>query len=143
MPPIVRPTRTQVVPTPRASGALQSAAGLATPPRRARRTRRYCEEVPMGHHAEGNEMRHSTRRFSWATLSLGCGLALLTATTAPGVAAPPAPAGTQAPASAVTPPAAVRRHSDKNPTAFGTGGAVASVDPEATAAGLAVLKRGG
>ncbi|MFL6025604.1 MAG: gamma-glutamyltransferase [Friedmanniella sp.] len=88
-------------------------------------------------------MRQTTRRFTWATLSVGCGLALLTATTAPGVAAPQAPADTPAAASLVTAPAAVKRHTDKNPTAFGTGGAVASVDPEATAAGLAVLKRGG
>jgi len=88
-------------------------------------------------------MRQTTRRFTWATLSVGCGLALLTATTAPGVAAPQAPADPPAAASLVTAPAAVKRHTDKNPTAFGTGGAVASVDPEATAAGLAVLKRGG
>lgn len=37
----------------------------------------------------------------------------------------------------------VQRHTEKNPTAFGTGGAVSSVDPEATEAGLAVLRAGG
>jgi len=38
---------------------------------------------------------------------------------------------------------AVERETEKNPVAAGTGGAVASVDPEATAAGLEVLRRGG
>jgi gamma-glutamyltranspeptidase/glutathione hydrolase len=35
------------------------------------------------------------------------------------------------------------RHTEKNPTAVGYGGAVASVDPEATEAGLQVLRAGG
>ena len=35
------------------------------------------------------------------------------------------------------------RVTKKNPTAYGWGGAVASVDPEATAAGLRVLRDGG
>ncbi len=35
------------------------------------------------------------------------------------------------------------RHTEKNPTAVGYGGAVASVDPEATEAGLRVLRAGG
>ena len=35
------------------------------------------------------------------------------------------------------------RETEKNPVAYGTGGAVASVDPEATAAGLQVLRAGG
>jgi len=59
----------------------------------------------------------------------------------PGSAAPPA-----APAGGVTAAAstaAVKRYTDKNATAFGIGGAVSSVDPEATQAGLSVLKRGG
>ncbi len=38
---------------------------------------------------------------------------------------------------------ATHRHPQKNPTAYGSGGAVSSVDPEATEAGLAVLRRGG
>lgn len=40
-------------------------------------------------------------------------------------------------------PAAEQRVTQKNPTAYGWGGAVASVDPEATAAGLRVLRDGG
>jgi gamma-glutamyltranspeptidase/glutathione hydrolase len=36
-----------------------------------------------------------------------------------------------------------KRYTAKNPTAVGRGGAVATVDPEATHAGLAVLRRGG
>src|SRR4051812_18034967 len=82
--------------------------------------------------------RRTARRRTWWTVSVGCGLALVATTTARGVAAPETPAAVEG----ATPPAATR-HTDKNPTAFGTGGAVASVDPEATAAGLAVLKRGG
>lgn len=35
------------------------------------------------------------------------------------------------------------RHTEKNAVAYGSGGAVASVDPEATEAGLAVLRAGG
>src|SRR4051794_41460156 len=35
------------------------------------------------------------------------------------------------------------RHTEKVPTAVGRGGAVTSVDPEASAAGLKVLKEGG
>ncbi len=41
------------------------------------------------------------------------------------------------------PAPATHRHSQKNPTAYGSGGAVSSVDPEATEAGLKVLRRGG
>jgi gamma-glutamyltranspeptidase/glutathione hydrolase len=55
-------------------------------------------------------------------------------------------AGLTAPAEAVdaapSAPSAVR-HTAKNATAVGTGGAVATVDPEATHAGLAVLRHGG
>ena len=83
-------------------------------------------------------MRRTRRRLTWGTVSVGCGLALVATMTTPGTAAPPAPAPAPAPAAA-----AVTRYTDKNPTAFGTGGAVSSVDPEATQAGLAVLKRGG
>ncbi|GAA2725593.1 gamma-glutamyltransferase [Cellulomonas aerilata] len=42
-----------------------------------------------------------------------------------------------------TAPASAVRTVDKVPVAVGTGGAVATVDPEATAAGLEVLRRGG
>jgi gamma-glutamyltranspeptidase/glutathione hydrolase len=88
-------------------------------------------------------MRRATRRMTWGTLSVGCGLALVVSMTAPGVAAPSTPAtpGDATPVAAA--PAAVTRHTDKNATAYGTGGAVSSVDPEATHAGLAVLRRGG
>ncbi|QDY67185.1 gamma-glutamyltransferase [Glutamicibacter halophytocola] len=41
------------------------------------------------------------------------------------------------------PASADPRHTDKNPTATGTGGAVSSVDPEASAAGIEVLRKGG
>jgi gamma-glutamyltranspeptidase/glutathione hydrolase len=40
-------------------------------------------------------------------------------------------------------PADDHRVTKKSPTAYGWGGAVASVDPEATAAGLRVLRNGG
>ena len=39
--------------------------------------------------------------------------------------------------------AEARRQTEKNPVAVGTGGAVSTVDPEATEAGLAVLRKGG
>src|SRR3712207_5185396 len=42
-----------------------------------------------------------------------------------------------------TAPAAAVRTVDKVPVAVGTGGAVATVDPEATQVGLEVLRRGG
>ncbi|MFJ2352849.1 gamma-glutamyltransferase [Glutamicibacter sp. NPDC087673] len=41
------------------------------------------------------------------------------------------------------PASAEPRHTQKDPTAVGTGGAVSSVDPEATAAGIEVLRKGG
>jgi len=40
-------------------------------------------------------------------------------------------------------PAEARRATDKDPVAFGRGGAVSTADPEATRAGLQVLRRGG
>lgn len=43
----------------------------------------------------------------------------------------------------VIPAQANPRHTDKTPTAQGTGGAVSSVDPEASAAGIEVLRKGG
>ena len=66
-----------------------------------------------------------------------CGLALVATLPAPGHAAPDPATKPAAPVSA-----AYVRHTEKNPTAYGTGGAVSSVDPEATNAGLRVLKRG-
>ena len=65
-----------------------------------------------------------------------CSGALLLSVPAPGSAAP-------APPAAEDRAAAGPRQTEKNPVAFGTGGAVASVDPEATEAGLAVLRAGG
>lgn len=44
---------------------------------------------------------------------------------------------------AALPASAEPRHTEKNPTAAGTGGAISSVDPEATAAGIEVLRKGG
>ncbi|MFD1376520.1 gamma-glutamyltransferase [Micrococcus antarcticus] len=41
------------------------------------------------------------------------------------------------------PASAEPRHTQKDPTAIGTGGAVSSVDPEATAAGIEILRKGG
>jgi gamma-glutamyltranspeptidase/glutathione hydrolase len=52
-------------------------------------------------------------------------------------------AGLVAPPSAAQAAPAGPRHTAKKPTAVGTGGAVATVDPEATHAGLAVLRHGG
>ncbi|WP_114422492.1 gamma-glutamyltransferase [Nocardioides houyundeii] len=76
--------------------------------------------------------RPSTRRTAAATLSLGLCTAVCTVLAAPAPAAPaPAPAA-QGP-----------RTDTKVPTAVGRGGAVSTVDPEATRAGLQVLKDGG
>jgi gamma-glutamyltranspeptidase/glutathione hydrolase len=73
-------------------------------------------------------------RRSWAGLLAVAvtGAALVAGGLAPASAAP---APTSAPAQS--------RQTEKNPVAFGTGGAVASVDPEATEAGLRVLRAGG
>ncbi len=61
--------------------------------------------------------------------------ALLAGLLAPAVAADAAPGARSA--------AQPQRHTTKNATALGTGGAVATVDPEATHAGLAALRHGG
>ncbi|HEV2798358.1 MAG TPA: gamma-glutamyltransferase, partial [Nocardioides sp.] len=53
------------------------------------------------------------------------------------VVAPPAPAEESAPTGGAARPTA------KIPTAVGTGGAISTVDPEASAAGLKILRRGG
>ena len=84
--------------------------------------------------------RHRLRR---SLLAGTCGLALVaslptSASPAPRVAAPEVGASPAAPAAAAT-----KRWTTKNATALGTGGAVSSVDPEATHAGIEVLRKGG
>jgi len=87
-----------------------------------------------------------TPRLRRTLLASACGLALVTSL-AP--AASPAPrtqpaADTAAPAGrAVDAAAKGGRVTQKNATALGTGGAVSSVDPEATRAGIEVLRKGG
>ena len=77
-------------------------------------------------------------------LAATCGLTLVATIPAPSTAAPATPATPVARAATTAASASSSaRHTDKNPTAYGTGGAVSSVDPEATHAGLEVLKRGG
>lgn len=76
------------------------------------------------------------RRFARLVGVALSGGALLLSVPAPGTAAP-------APLEAQDRAAVAPRQTEKNPVAFGTGGAVASVDPEATEAGLAVLRAGG
>ena len=75
-------------------------------------------------------------------LVTACALTLVAGLPAPATAVPARPAAPAA--GAQTPGApAVQRWTQKNATAFGTGGAVSSVDPEATHAGVEVLARGG
>ncbi|MEV7289218.1 gamma-glutamyltransferase [Streptomyces sp. NPDC093252] len=73
-------------------------------------------------------------------------LAVSAAVVSVGAAAPPtattAPGTDRAPASAPA-PAAAAAAAPKVPVAVGSGGAVSSVDADATAAGIAVLKQGG
>ena len=86
-----------------------------------------------------------TRRTIRAVLAGTCGLALMITIPAAGSAAATpmrSPAKVAAGQGAIQAVAA-HRQTKKNPTAYGTGGAVSSVDPEATHAGLEVLKRGG
>lgn len=80
-------------------------------------------------------MPHLARRAS-ATLSAG-GLAVAAV-----LVGSPAPAEPSARPSA-PPAAASERPTVKDPTAVGKGGAISTVDPEASAAGLKVLKAGG
>ena len=81
-------------------------------------------------------MAHFTRRGT-AALSAATGLAV-----AAGLAAAPAPAA-PSPGAAGPVPGAEARPPAKVPTAVGKGGAISTVDPEASAAGLKVLKKGG
>ncbi len=76
-------------------------------------------------------MRHSTR----ATLVASLAALALLAPTAPVTAAAPSAARSPAPQAAKAPP--------KSPIAVGRGGAVSSVDPNATRIGLRVLRSGG
>ncbi|GAA3567245.1 gamma-glutamyltransferase [Microlunatus spumicola] len=85
--------------------------------------------------------RHRLRR---SLLAGACGLALVaslptSASPAPRAAAPGAGASPAASDAA----SATKRWTTKNATALGTGGAVSSVDPEATHAGIEVLRKGG
>ena len=86
--------------------------------------------------------RHRLRR---SVLAGACGLALVASL--PTSASPAPKAGGPDPAAAPTNPAptAARagRETTKNATALGTGGAVSSVDPEATHVGIEVLRKGG
>ncbi len=70
-----------------------------------------------------------------ATVSAACGLAVAAA-----LLGVPATAG---PASSAALPGADERPTAKVPTAVGKGGAISTVDPEASAAGLRVLRNGG
>ena len=51
--------------------------------------------------------------------------------------------GAVSPAVATNPHEGDERHTEKNPTATGYGGAVSTVDPEASAAAIDVLRHGG
>ncbi|MDZ5660687.1 gamma-glutamyltransferase [Nocardioides sp. S-58] len=83
---------------------------------------------------------HSHARRLTAVLSTTSGLALaaglLVAPSASTAVSTAAPAATQ-------PGSALERPTVKDPTAVGKGGAISTVDPEASAAGLKVLKAGG
>ena len=80
-------------------------------------------------------MPHLARRVT-AGVSAASGLAVAAALVATPVPAQPAAQAASAPSTTSDRPTV------KDPTAVGKGGAVSTVDPEATAAGLEVLKRG-
>jgi gamma-glutamyltranspeptidase/glutathione hydrolase len=83
-------------------------------------------------------MSHSHRRF------VAAGAALLTALA--GLAVVPSAQGASVPGASVAAPAARPgggRYTTKTATSVGVGGAVTSVDPEASRVGLRVLRRGG
>jgi len=82
-------------------------------------------------------MPHLARRVT-ATVSAASGLAVAASLVASPVPAQPV---TQAPSAAPAPTS--ERPTVKDPTAVGKGGAISTVDPEASAAGLKVLKAGG
>jgi gamma-glutamyltranspeptidase/glutathione hydrolase len=84
-------------------------------------------------------MPHLARRTS-ATLSAG-GLAV--AAVLVGSPAPAEPSTRPSTRPSAPPAAASERPTVKDPTAVGKGGAISTVDPEASAAGLKVLKAGG
>jgi gamma-glutamyltranspeptidase/glutathione hydrolase len=79
---------------------------------------------------------HQRTRRSAAAVAASSGLAVAAA-----LLVPAATAATSAPT--VAPSAADPRPTAKDPTAVGKGGAISTVDPEASAAGLRVLKAGG
>lgn len=79
-------------------------------------------------------MPHLARRTSATVSAAGLAVAAV-------LVGSPAPAEPSARPSA--PPAASERPTVKDPTAVGKGGAISTVDPEASAAGLKVLKAGG
>ena len=88
------------------------------------------------------------QRLVRSLLAGACGLALVAslpsaATSAPRPSSPGAGASPASPAGPATASDAAKRWTKKNATAVGTGGAVSSVDPEATHAGIEVLRKGG
>ncbi len=89
--------------------------------------------------------RHPSR--VWRTRTGRAGIASLACLSLVAVAPAPAQALPSAPTAPVTTTNAgrerVQRFTEKHPVAVGSGGAVSSVDPEATEAGLKVLRRGG
>src|SRR5689334_20111795 len=86
-------------------------------------------------------MSYFARRVT-AGVSAASGLAVAAALVAtPVPAQPAAQAPSRAPAAA--PSTTSERPTVKDPTAVGKGGAISTVDPEASAAGLKVLKAGG
>jgi len=83
--------------------------------------------------------RHRLRR---PLLAGVCGLALV-ASLPVGASSAPRPGAPDVGATQADATAAAKRWTTKNATARGTGGAVSSVDPEATHAGIEVLRKGG
>ncbi|WP_460778898.1 gamma-glutamyltransferase [Microlunatus antarcticus] len=81
-----------------------------------------------------------SQRLRRSVLAGACGLALVASLPA-GAGAAPRPAAPDVGASPAA--SATKRWTTKNATALGTGGAVSSVDPEATHAGIEVLRHGG
>ncbi|MGI3784629.1 MAG: gamma-glutamyltransferase [Janthinobacterium lividum] len=84
--------------------------------------------------------RHRLRR---SLLASTCGLALVASLPTSASPAPRAGSPSVGASPAAASSAATKRWTTKNATASGTGGAVSSVDPEATHAGIEVLRKGG